>query len=411
MTALEPQDRLLSEIAKNEDHAYFDILRQQEPSLPFVGFAAKLYRRSHSANTVTSYCKGICAFREMLAQDNKSLTQGIADIKSQTNGLAYKMLDSFGTWCDTSGRFSPRTIGNYFLAVVKLFEYLDIDLDERKIKDLKASLPRAKTIKDEIPTNGDLIKIEEKSSQTIRAFIRLMRDTGFEPTDVCQLKVKDIKFDESPARINKDREKTGEALEGFLSEKTVDTLRSLIRDKTKQTDDYVFAKVYNGYALKSIRERYNLAVARAGFGTLERKVNKKTGKLSRRYMPTVDKIHGHKFGKYHMKVFKKRWFTLVIASGIPEYVAQGMLGRKQYLDEYMRLSLEHKRAFAQKILKVVSLDIAEKNTAKTAAAVSDMLGVDVDEKKLEMIKALVSSFSALPQDKLTTLLTAVNGND
>jgi hypothetical protein len=428
LTAPGSHDHLLQEIAKNEDHAYFDILVKNEPGLSWLDFAAKLYRRSHSTNTITSYCKGICAFREMLLQSSKTLMQTIEEIraqaslsasdKTQTNSMPHKLLDDFVTWCDAQvkeainkakpddepiivPRFSPRTTGNYFGAVVKLFAHLDIDIDDRKLKETKSSLPQAKAIKDEIPSNADLVKIENNASQAVKAFIQIMRDTGFDPVDVCGLKVKDVKFDETPARINKDREKTGEALEGFLSQGTVDTLTSMIKFKHKQADDYLFTTKLTGYTLKGFRDRYNLAVAKAGFGTVHKQVN------GRKYMAIVDKIDGHKFGKYHLKVFKKRWFTLVVSSGIAEYVAQGMLGRKQYLDEYMRLSLDQKRQFATKILRVVSLEHVKKTPEQTAQEASALLGMNVDAAKLESLKGLLASFHAMPKDTLAAMMQQV----
>jgi hypothetical protein len=65
-----------------------------------------------------------------------------------------------------------------------------------------------------------------------------------------------------------------------------------------------------------LRAMYSRAVCAAGFRTI---VQTKTGSYGR-----VDKIDGHIFGKLHMKVFKKRWFSLAIASGVPEYIVQAM---------------------------------------------------------------------------------------
>lgn len=67
-----------------------------------------------------------------------------------------------------------------------------------------------------------------------------------------------------------------------------------------------------------------------------------------RFRATVSKIDRHSSGKYHLKVYKKHWFTLVVVAGVPEYVAQGMLGRKQYLDQYLRLPLEKDKNLLEK---------------------------------------------------------------
>src|SRR5581483_11711049 len=64
-------EKLLAEIAANEDHRYFDILREQESAIDWLGWAAKIYRRSHSTNTITSYGRGVCTFREFLSESRK----------------------------------------------------------------------------------------------------------------------------------------------------------------------------------------------------------------------------------------------------------------------------------------------------------------------------------------------------
>lgn len=68
---------------------------------------------------------------------------------------------------------------------------------------------------------------------------------------------------------------------------------------------------------RSIRSLYNEAAKRAGLN---------------------EKISGHRYGKYHFKIYKKRWFSEAIKAGVPEYIVMGMLGRKKYLDQYMALT-------------------------------------------------------------------------
>ena len=68
----------------------------------------------------------------------------------------------------------------------------------------------------------------------------------------------------------------------------------------------------------------------------------------------LDKIDGHKFGKYHLKIFKKRWFSIA-KSAVDIYVAQAMLGRSEYLDQYDADPPEKRREAARKILKAVDI--------------------------------------------------------
>lgn len=414
-------EKLLAEIAANEDHRYFDILREQETGLclcetkdhditacknkftiDWLSWAAKIYRRSHSTNTITSYCKGVCAFREFLAQShNKALCIVVNEIRAN-NALAYDLLDDFVTYCDAQRVFMPRTTINAFQAVIRLFAFLKIDLDDNKLDDI--SLPRPSALADEYPPNQFLrLVVNSAASKTIRGYIETIIDAGFEPVDAAQLKVSWFKFDESPVRITKDREKTGQRLEGFISDGTAETIKQIIRLENKQPGDYIFASNFTGYTVKNLRDSYNLAVARAGFG----EVIKDTRNGSTRYRARIQKIEGHSFGKYHLKVLKKRWFTLAITAGVPEYVAQGMLGRKQYLDQYLRLPLEKKQEYAKKILKAVSIYSDKADKQEVIDQVAKSLGIDastLNENTLRGLGKLLQNYHALPDPDKKKLL-------
>ncbi|WP_415283911.1 hypothetical protein [Candidatus Nitrososphaera sp. FF02] len=402
MTAQATYDKLLAEIAKNEDHKYFDILAKNEKSIDWLAFAARIYRKSHSTNTITSYCKGIVEFRSMVMQGTyASLGSAIEQVKGQTNGLAYKMLDDFVTWCDASRQFRPRTTRNSFLAVVSLFGFLEIELNDSKLDNIRKSLPTPKDLRDEYPPNSEIRAIDSAASLTIKGYRQVINDTGFEPVDAAQLQVKDLRFNEEPVRINKDREKTGKLLEGFLSAETVETLTQIIRVENKGQNDYLFATNFTGHTLKNLREAYNLAVARAGFG----EIIKDTRKGSTRYRARVKKIDGHVFGKYHLKVYKKRWFTIAVTV-VPVYVAQAMLGRGAYLDEYYIQPLEKRQEFGRKILKAVSTLTVKADKADIVASVAETLGIDSstlsDEKlsKLREAFSMAGHFLRMPNDKL-----------
>ena len=93
---------------------------------------------------------------------------------------------------------------------------------------------------------------------------------------------------------------------------------------------------------------------------------------------------------------------MVVAAGVPEYVAQGMLGRKKYLDEYMRLPLDKKRDTAKKILKIVEIYPSETDKQEVLDKTSEILGMKIDENTLKQLrKALVFSgqYAKLPNEK------------
>ena len=75
---------------------------------------------------------------------------------------------------------------------------------------------------------------------------------------------------------------------------------------------------HTSHTVNKLREGYNLALAKAGYGEVV--------KAKRGFRARIVKIDGHKFGKYHLKVFKKRWFSLVVSNKeVLTYVAQAML--------------------------------------------------------------------------------------
>src|SRR5207247_7507154 len=126
-------------------------------------------------------------------------------------------------YADASRHFAPRTTRNYFRAVTKLFKFVEFTLDEKKLEDIE--LPRPQDLQDEYPSNEIIRAILNASTFRIRGFLQVMIDTGFEPTDTAQLKLSDVKFEENPPRIAKNRQKTRHKLEGFRSKTTFDTLK------------------------------------------------------------------------------------------------------------------------------------------------------------------------------------------
>jgi hypothetical protein len=92
-----------------------------------------------------------------------------------------------------------------------------------------------------------------------------------------------------------------------------------------------------------------------------------------------EKIDGVNISKYHFKIFKKRWFTMAITAGEPEYVAQAMLGRKKYLDQYMALPLDQKREFGKKILRKVAVYSTQADASERRRSLAETLGIPFEQ--------------------------------
>jgi len=370
------------QLATHTKRVYFERLVSGEPAIDWHAWAARVYRKSHSVNSILTYSYGIGIFREFLRKKNSlTLANAVATYKKNERDI-YADLDDFVTYCDAELGVRPRTIIGAYSAMQNLLAFAGIELSETKLKAIV--LPQAKALNDEYPENEPILRVLSCASPVVRGYVQVICDTGFEPIDAAQLKVEDLRLDEDPVRITKDREKTGQHLEGFLSKTTVEALMPLIKDKTP--DDFIFTNDYKQDTVDLLRAAYNRAVARAGFG----KVNEK-----RHYSP--DKIKGHAYGTMHLKVYKKRWFTLAITSGVPEYVAQGMLGRKQYLDQYMRLPLETKRDYAKKILAKVNVYSQPQDTQAVKQGLAQLLGLDnVTDDQLKQAQTLLKGLLRLP---------------
>lgn len=239
-------------------------------------------------------------------------------------------------------------------------------------------MPTATQLNEEYPPNEKIQAIVNVSSPLLRGFILAMCDAGLEPVDAAKLQKNMLYFDEQPVRLEFKRKKTGKPITQFLSDHTAQLLKTLCANKAN--DDYVFTDSFNAYRVANMRQMYNRAVKRAGLN---------------------EKIAGHKFGKYHMKIYKKRWFTLAVASGVPEYVAQAMLGRKKYLDQYMALPLDQKREFAKKILRKVSIYSTPEDEAEKRRIAAETLGLpSLTAEQFAKLRGVLLRVLDMPQSQI-----------
>ncbi len=389
-----PNDKLLSEIDKCSDRKYFLDLLKSEPEVPFIEFAETLYLRSQSASTVTGYGQGIFKFRNMLREKNMTLAGLITELK-QPNGLVYTILLEFLKYCNRMG-WSAKSTFAYMNAVRQLFNYLEIEIDDNKFKN-KIKMPRLIAAREEYPPNETIRRILNHCNPKIRTWILIMINAGLEPVDATKLKPKHFKFEESPVRITINRSKTGELIETFIDRETVALVQQIIKHHSLGQDDYIFIKGdYKDAKLKQLRGSYNLAVAKAGFGKIA--YDPKTRQRS----VILDKIDGRKTGKYHVKLWKKRWFSL--AKSVSDvYIVQGMLGRSAYLQQYEATPLETRRELGSKILRKVSPYSDKADKKEVIGQIANAIGISpeaLDENKLNELRGLFGSFATLPLEKI-----------
>jgi hypothetical protein len=382
---------LVAEIHHSGEGRKYDRLVKTEPSINWLGFVSKLYSKSDSIPSVVTYVRGVCKFKDFLESqtEKRTLADLITAIKQdKENKVLYHTFSDFATWCHSVKRYKPATTWVHMQSAKKLFDYLDIEIDDSRFEK-KVTMPTNRPLREEYPPNDAIRKIIDASSPRLRVFEQVLCDTGFEPVDAAKLKASYFKFDEDPVRILIEREKTSEPITTFINDQTAEGVKMLTANKGP--DDYVFCDQFTQYTISSLRSLYNGAAKRAGLN---------------------EKISGHRFGKYHLKIYKKRWFTLAISAGVPEYVVQGMLGRKKYLDQYMALPLEDKRAFAKKILKIVSIYADKASQQEVLDRTSEILGMKIDENTLKQLKealAFSGQYAKLPDEKREQISKILGG--
>lgn len=211
----------------------------------------------------------------------------------------------------------------------------------------------------------------------------LLCDTGLGRSEAIRLRPKDFHFSEDPVRIVTERFKTGEEIETFCTKETADVLRQLIEAKSLKDADLVFLRKIGKRGADKIAEQYAVILKKAGLD---------------------EKIEGHTYRKFHLHVYRKRWFTKAI-NVVPAYVAHEMLGRKQYLDQYLAHPISDRQAFYKKIAKHVSVFESKEDKAQVIQKAGQLLGLEnFTEAQAQQLKTVLQALMKLPEPRLAALL-------
>ena len=91
----------------------------------------------------------------------------------------------------------------------------------------------------------------------------------------------------------------------------------------------------------------------------------------------------------------------------PSYICHAMLGRRQYLSEYLRLGLDERRAMYKKISRQVKVFESKADKAEVLAEASKLLGVELSEEKLVVLKQLMNEFMKLSGEDVRRFKTVL----
>jgi len=371
------------------DFVYIERCMQELPCIDWLDFCAKMYRRNHKVATATICAKSMYFFNLAYKARNTGTTlcNELAAITSKQDlNRAYELLDHFVGYCETTRQLQAGSTSVYVRGIRRVFRHMGVKIDSKEFAD-KVIMPKIKPARDEYPTDQQVRLILSCAGPRVRLFVNTVCETGLGRSEVVRLRPKDYRFDEDPVRIVTERHKTGEYIETFCTKETGEETKRFIASNNLQPDDYIFLKTIGKRGADKVAAQYAKVLAKAGLD---------------------EKIEGHKYRKFHLHVYRKRWFTKAI-NVVPAYIAHAMLGRKQYLDQYLAHPLSDRQVFYKKIAKHVSVHESKADKAEVLAEASKIAGVDLTPEKLAALKNLVAQFERLPADKLAAITRLLGG--
>ena len=352
----------------------------QETELDLEGLRRKIYRRSHSLRSITTFNMTINTFSKFLKEQNLNLEEVL-------NKDPYKILDSFAGWLDEKNyRVSTQRV--YLHYVKRIFSHNNIIIDREMMRE-KVVIPKKQIFADEplTPEVARLILLETKN-QIPRLILCLIKDTVARPSELLSLKLSHFNLTHDPPylTIPAYAAKNDIEREVFFTQETKDLLISYLKDHkiTKQTqhlflkgnpdpieDEIGFQRAVEK-ALVRLEQAWRLVREKPAMKDIFQPIEQRS--IKRAY-------------KIHIYSFKKFAFTK-IADILGDIAAHAIAGHEQYLITYYKKTREERAEEYRKIASKLQLF-----TTPT----------DIDKKR----KELESEVSGLPTEALAQALILI----
>jgi integrase len=376
-------NKFIEFLKTQRDYSYLQRCMQELPCIDWLDLTAKMYRRNHKVSTAFICAKSMYFFNEAYKakQTGSTLCQELARIQRKKDvNRAYELIDHFVGYCETVKQLQAGSTSVYVRGVRRVFRHLGVKIDSKDFAD-KIIMPKAKPARNEYPTDEQIRLILSLAGPRIRLFVNTLCETGLGRGEAVRLRPKCYKFDEDPVRIITERHKTGEYIETFCTKETGEETRRFIEANNIGPDDLIFLKTLGKRGADKAAEQYGKVLAKAGLD---------------------EKIEGHNYHKFHLHVYRARWFSKAI-NVVPAYIAHAMLGRKQYLDQYLSHPLSDRQAFYKKIAKHVSVHESKADKQEVIDKAAEMLGMPkgaLDETKFNALRGLFGAAMTMPTDKI-----------
>ncbi|MBI2938417.1 MAG: tyrosine-type recombinase/integrase [Thaumarchaeota archaeon] len=325
-------------------------MSQVSHQIDLEGLEQKIYRRSHSVNSVTTFRRSVSTFKVFLKTRNLTLSTALQQDP-------YKLLDGYAAWMDEMN-FRSSTQNTKLYYATRLLTHNGVKIDKDKLRDAVPT-PKKQIFTDEAltPESARTILLETRQPD-LRLLLFLEKDTLARPEELISLKLGNINLTNDPAylKIPEYAAKNNIEREVFFTQETKERLVAYLqKEHITKPSEYIFLK--KGLLLDPIADEKNFQKA------VSLKFNNMHDKWHRNRIniPAIRNIiqlmerRGHKNAyTIHIYSFKKFGFTK-IADTISELAAHAIAGHQQYLITYYKKSRDERAADFRKVAPKLQL--------------------------------------------------------
>jgi integrase len=342
---------------------------QQEvtQTLDLEGLRRKIWRRSHSLNSLKVFEHAVKAFESFL--EPKTLRESLTLDPSKT-------LERFVEWMDERG-FRSQTQKSYLTYVKRFYAHHGIYVNPQQLKE-KITLPKPQVFEDAALTKEEAKRIIlECHNPELRALITLVKDTLARPSELISLRLEHVNLAHDPPylTIPAYAAKNNLPREAFFTNETKQFLVThLQRKNIAEPHRYIFL---------SDKEPLDPIGDEVGFQKAVMRRVSEFGKiwllfLRRRLKDLAAEVEQRgatKRYRLHIYSWKKYGFTK-IADTLGELAAHAIAGHKAYLITYYKKTREERAEDFKKVAPKLQLfaeeDQREKMKRELAAALDGL---------------------------------------
>ena len=295
----------------------------------------KIWRRSHSYNSVKNFNSAIRSFSIFLKENDFAWEQCLKN--------PIRIMDDFVGWLDSNGK-SPRSTRLYIVLVKKLFREADSDFSSDQFK-AKVILPKIRMFQDDKVSKEQIRRIIlTLKHQGLKTMLMLEKDSQARPFEILTLKVKNFNLAYDPPCFNIDGQyaKNDIPRELFFTDETKDFVIQRIENEKLKPNDFLFLSNDVDELDEMEFQKYAMMVESQYSRTLRLTLRDKLPEYN-------EKVNGSS-GRYktHLYSFKKFAFT-TMADCLGEMSTRAIKGDSEYIMTYYRKSREER---AEDYLKV-----------------------------------------------------------